>query len=469
MAILEQTMSQPTAEVPAVVIGASMAGLLAARVLANHYRQVILIERDDLPDAPSPRNGVPQARHAHLLLIRGRQILDQLFPGLVDALIAEGAFALDIGMDFQAFLAAGWTPRIATGLVTISCSRDLLETRLRQRLATLPTIQFLEKSDAIGLVIDKEQNRVTHVRVRSREASHDLRELPAQLIVDASGRSSHSSEWLTALGYPVPPETTVNAFLGYASRIYAAPTPPLSNWKALVVQARAPSPGRGGVILPLEGNRWIVTLAGYGRNYPPTHEEGFLEFASSLPVPDLYEAIRHAEPLSPISGYQRTENHWRHFEQLANLPENLFFIGDSVCAFNPVYGQGMTNAAMSALTLDQALRTKDGGSSYPFQKQLAKQNETPWLLATTEDYRYPTTQGPKLGLSTRLAHWYLKQLIETLTDEPEVFLTFLEVLHLVRPPSVLGSAPIVAKVMRHSLFHRTPAHAPVAAAAGGDS
>jgi hypothetical protein len=195
-----------------------------------------------------------------------------------------------------------------------------------------------------------------------------------------------------------------------------------------------------------------VTLAGYGRDYPPTDDPGYLEFAKSLIHPAIYDAIRAAEPLTPISGYQRTENQMRHYEQLDHTLDNFFLLGDSVSAFNPVYGQGMSNAAMSAETLDAVLREGMPDAARRFQKALAKQNETPWLLATTEDFRYPTTEGAKPGLGTRFSQWYVTRVTETLSAEPQVFVTFCEVLHLVKPPSALSRPNVLFPVLRHAIL-----------------
>lgn len=235
-----------------------------------------------------------------------------------------------------------------------------------------------------------------------------------------------------------------------ATRIFAQPTNLRSGWKAVLIQARAPTLMRAGAILPIEGQRWIVTLAGYARDYPPNDEAGFMEFAGSLADPLIYNSLREATPLTPISGYQRTENHMRHYERLSRFPENFFVTGDAVSAFNPVYGQGMTNAALAALTLDKTLRGGLQGASRKFQAELAKQNETPWLMATTEDYRFPTTEGARPGLATRAAQWYISRVVETAVDKRAVYIAFNEVTHLLRPPpSALFQPGVLWEVLRH--------------------
>lgn len=434
----------------AIVIGASMAGLLAARVLSDHFDRVTLIERDLLPDTPTARNGVPQARHTHILLVRGRRVMDQLLPGLIEDLVADGAVLFDSTFDAIQLVASGWLPRVHSSLLTVSASRDLIEWRVRQRVLSSARINCIQETDVIGLT--SEGSQVNGVRIRRRGQTRPEERMPATIVADASGRGSHMPEWLTALEYPEPAVTRVNPFLGYASRIFAQPPDVSVDWKVILIAARPPELKRAGALVPLEGKRWFVTLAGYGRDFPPTHEADFMEFAKSLASPMLYDAIRNAEPLTPIHGYQRTENQMRHYERMDRLPENLVCLGDSVSAFNPVYGQGMTNAAVSAVTLDGVLRQGLPGASRRFQDGLAKQNETPWLLATGEDYRFPTTEGPKPGLATRFGQWYVNRVIATAVNKPEVFLAFNRVVQLVEPPSSLFSPSVMTQVLRQTIL-----------------
>ncbi|MBV9126363.1 MAG: hypothetical protein JO112_23690, partial [Planctomycetes bacterium] len=281
--------------------------------------------------------------------------------------------------------------------------------------------------------------------------------LEADLVVDASGRGSRAPQWLKALGYTPPEDTVVNAFLGYASRVYQSPPNPPAEWKTLYLQSKPPVGKRTGLIAPVEGGRWMVTLSGRGGDYPPTDEAGFLDFARSLPSSMLYEAIRQAEPLSPIAGYRATENRLRHFERLARWPEGFVVLGDAACAFNPVYGQGMTTAALGAVTLDQCLRSQPAGPARVhdglarrFQRQLAAVNVTPWLLATGEDHRYPTTVGGRPSRLTRLQQHYVDQVIRLSTRDPQTRLTFLKVLHLIQSPRALFGPRVLLGLLRQA-------------------
>lgn len=428
----------------AVVIGASMAGLLTARVLAEHFARVTLVERDRLPDGAEFRKGVPQSRHLHVLLARGLDVLRQLFPGIDEELLSAGTVPVEWPRDALWLTPHGWSERFATGIRILSVSREFLEWTVRRRVAGIENIRVLESREAIGLLASADGRAVEGVRLRARPSAGGepgaVEELRAGLVVDASGRNSRAPEWLAQLGYERPAETKINSFLGYASRYYAIPTDFDADWRLLFIQGKPPTIARGGGLFPIEGNRWIVTVAGVGRDYPPTDHEGFLAFARSLRSPLLYEAIRGAEALSPIHGYQRTENQRRFYEKLARLPERFLVTGDAICAFNPIYGQGMTAAAQGALVLDRLLRERaDGLTGLPrrFQAEVAKVNAGAWLIATGEDLRYPTTEGGERNLQTRLSHRYMDRVIGAATRNKQVNLAFLNVLQLVAPPTAL--------------------------------
>lgn len=424
----------------AVVIGASMSGMLAARVAADHFDRVTLIDRDDLPmgSEPLPRKGLPQARHVHLLLMRGRIILDRLFPGFTAELVAHGAQKIDVIGDVRWYSPVGWAIRFKSGVTTPACSRDLLDWVVRCRLTTYPQIRIMSNTEVVELIASGDKRRVTGVRVRARNKELDaVQDIQADFVVDASGRNSHTPQWLEQLGYARPTEKVVSAFTGYASRIYTKPTD--VDWQGLLMQPAPPHNLRGGVIYALEGSRCVVTLAGAGKDYPPTDETEFMEFAKTLRDPLLYNTIQKLQPLSPINGYRATENRCRQYERLPRWPEGLVVTGDAACAFNPVYGQGMTAAALGAATLSRCLEQHKGsdlrGVGRGFQHHLARVNATIWLLATGEDFRYVQTESSRpRTLITKLLHRYVDLFIPQAARDPKLYTRLAEVLHLVQPP-----------------------------------
>jgi 2-polyprenyl-6-methoxyphenol hydroxylase-like FAD-dependent oxidoreductase len=432
----------------AIVIGSGMAGLLAGRVLANHFEQVTIVERDQFPDAPQPRNGVPQSRHLHVLLMRGQLILEALFPGLRDQLIQTGAVPLNPSGDVALFSAFGWLPRYESNLVQISMSRDLLDWTIRQRLEQVENVKFLPESQVTGLIATEDGQGIAGVKIRDQS-------LYADWIVDASGQTSKTPQWLEALGYEPPSEMFVNAFIGYSSRIYRLPADFQADWKGIFITCAPQGATRGGVLFPIEGDRWSVGLAGAERDYPPTTEAEFLEFAKTLVSPDIYEAIKEAEPLTPIYGFRRTENRLRQYEKMQRQPENFVVIGHAACTFNPIYGQGMTVAALSAQTVDQCF-TKHRSSSLKglarkIQKEVAKVQDQPWTFAINQDYRYSSAEGLKSQGLNRLLDMYFDHLGQLMTQKAEIYQAFLEVMHMLKPASSLFQPGIAIQVLGQAL------------------
>lgn len=433
----------------AIVIGGSIAGLLSARILCNHFEKVTVIERDSYPKGDEPRNGLPQGHHQHFVMARGQRILEQLFPGIQKELVSAGAPLPDMGTAINFLFPSGWGPLFQCGELTFVCSRPLVESRIRQRVASISNVTFVQGREVARLLPNAENNGVIGI-VDSSNSN-----IEADLVVDASGRTSCAPKWLEELGYETPKETVVNAFLGYATRWYERPKNFNADWKGSLMFCRPPHFPRGGMIFSEETGLWIVTLLGSARDYPPTDELGFLEFARSLPSNRIYDAIKDARPLSPIYGYRNTRNCLRHYDKMADWPEGFVALGDAVCAYNPVYGQGITVCAMSAMKLDECLykqrkhKPDEGvtGLSRYFQKQLVKVNAFPWQMATAEDFRWPSTEGPKPKRITKFMHWYLDQVIVLIPENPEVYQTFLSVMNMIRPPRDLFQYHLLMRVL----------------------
>lgn len=444
----------------AVVIGGSMAGLLAARVLSNHFGRVTIIERDTLPQSGEHRGGVPQSRHLHTLLVQGQHTLEKLFPGFSAEMSSVGAPEVTWGVDNIFLTTGGYAQQYDMGIQNNLLSRVELEWLVRKRVQNIANITFLTERDVRGLIASDDHQTVLGVEIESRQ-DHQVEQIMADLVVDASGRGSKAPEWLQSLGYGAPQETVINAHTGYATRWFERPANGTNNNWAIVIQPRAAEKlYRGGGLMLMEGNRWVVTLLGANGDYPPTDEAGFMEFAKTLPGADIYNAIKDAKPISPIYGYRKLENRMRHYEKLSRRPDGLIVTGDAACAFNPIYGQGMTAAALEADLLDTLLQKHANAmAGFPaaFQKGLRRVADGPWLMATSEDMRYPDVEGQKPNAVIRLMHRYLDLLARAIPYDRHVALAFVQGMNLLKHPSVMMRPDIVTRVLLRTLQMRRKA------------
>lgn len=439
----------------AVVIGSSIAGLTATRVLTDHCERVTIIERDIAPTAKEFRKGVPQARHPHILLKGGEQVLESLFPGLRQELFDNGALPLNMGNDMDWFMLGQWRKKFTSSIINVTCSRPLLESSIHARLKAHPKVTFVQESEVIGLLVDESKTHVTGIQTRSRR-DQVITEIKANIVVDASGRDSDTPRWLNKLGFPAPTETSVTSKPGYATRIYNIPANFKQDWKAIYVQPSAPNLTRGAIIVPMEGNRWHVTVFGMAGDYPPTTEAGFLEYAQSLPDQRIYEAIKDATPLTEVWSFRRGENRLRHYEQLSRYLEGFLVFGDAVYALNPVYGQGMTVASLGAMEMDKCLREQqivhsDGslnGLAKSFQTRLATVIAGPWQLATGEDRRWNLDENIKpMDFPTRMIQNYIGKLLRLTLTDTSVAEAFFHVQQMIAPPTLFFRPDILWKVL----------------------
>ncbi|MFY1637930.1 NAD(P)/FAD-dependent oxidoreductase [Solwaraspora sp. WMMB335] len=453
----------------AVVIGGSLAGLCAARALVDHVDQVTVVDRDRFPDVPTVRSGVPQAHHLHVLVTAGQRALDGLFPGLVTELYEAGAVVVDTPTDVLYLTATGWRERFAATHRLVGTSRELLDWTVRNRLAADPRVRFLPAHEAMELIGADGRDAVTGVVVRPRGSAGALQQrLTADLVVDASGRGSRTPQWLARLGYGEPQQTRVDSGLSYASRRYVLAPNAVEGWKNIVLMPEPPHTGRGAVLYPIEGGRWMVTLGGLGGDRPPTDEAGFLEFAREMRSPLLYEAIKNAIPDSAIHGFRGTANHRRHYETMPRWPDGFLVVGDAACTFNPVYGQGMSVAARNAVVLGAHLRRHGGRFGRAVQARVARCSDAPWRIATGADLRYPSTVGPR-PRGGALARWYLDRMADVANRDPYVCEVLTDVLHLVAPLSAVVRPTVVARVLRGRPGPRLDAPAPTASPGTGPS
>jgi len=440
----------------AVVIGGSMAGLLAARVLADFFDNVTVIERDEPTGQPEPRRGVPQGRHAHGLLLRGQDTICRLFPGVREELLAAGATPVNMGRDVKWFHFGVWKCRYHSALDFISASRPLIEWTLAERVRRLPNVKMLHGWSVESVIYDGE--RIGGVRAHLRDDRQAARRVHADLVIDATGRGSQIPQQLRALGFELPPESAVRIDVGYSTCTFRAPATP-RDWKMLYVVAQPPAK-RGGLILPMEGNRWMCTVVGSHGDHPPTDLAGYLAFAKTLPAPDIYEALRNAEPLTEPVRYGFRAGLRRHYEKLNRFPQGLLVLGDALCSFNPVYGQGMSAASMYADALQTCLQERVAlGWSLKdlwrtFFRDAARAADRPWQLATGEDFRHPQTGGER-GRALRFLHWYTSKVHLAASVSPQVTERFYEVMHLLKAPTALFTPAILWKVATSRGARRT--------------
>ena len=420
----------------AIVIGGSMAGILAARILSDFYRAVVVVERDSLPTLAKARQGVPQGLHAHALLARGQEILETLFPGLTQQLVDQGALQ---GWG-RFYVGGGFLCQMENGPKALFVSRPCLETEVRTRLLTLPNIHILENHNVLGLVASEDYERVTGVRLADRTTSNE-NILSADLVVDASGRGSHTPTWLESMGYDKPTVELVEVKMGYATRFYRRQPEHLEG-DFMANIAPTLSNKRGCGMMAQEGERWIVTLAGYFGDYPPTDEAGYLEFAKNLPVSDIYEVIRTATPLSDPVPFKFPANQWRHYEKLGHFPENFLVIGDSICSFTPIYGQGMTVAAMEAIALQACLEAGTEQLAPRFFKKAGKIVNMAWSVAAGSDLGLSDVRG-SLPAPVRFINWYMGKLQMVARHDPGVAMAFMKVAQLMASPSSIMHPRIV--------------------------
>jgi 2-polyprenyl-6-methoxyphenol hydroxylase-like FAD-dependent oxidoreductase len=426
----------------AVVIGAGIAGLSAAAAVAARYQRVVLVDRDKLPDTATPRRGVPQSHHAHVLLAAGQRALEELFPGLGAELVEAGAIPFDPGADLGFYrYGARWT-RVASGLEVVALTRPLLELKVRQRVAALPNVTVRAETAVAGLT--GADGRVTGVVL------DDGTELAADLVVDSSGRGSRSDRWLGGLGLPAPEVVEVKIGVGYATQLLRREPDGLADGVGVLVMPTPPDQKRIGLALAVENDRWLVGLGGWHGEHAPGDSEGFRRYAEGLPDPAVAQVLARSEPVTDIVTYGFPSSRRRLFERLRRPPGGYLTTGDAFCSFNPIYGQGMTCAAMEAVVLGRLL-DRHGDASGPlareFYREAARVIATPWRFAVGADFAFPETVGPRpagMGLLNR----YSTRLQRTARVDPTVRRTFTEVQQLVTPPSALFAPRIVARVMK---------------------
>ena len=446
----------------AVVIGGSLAGLMTARVLADHFESVTVLERDHIEPGPALHRSIPQGNHLHALLLGGQRVMASLYPNFLARLDSLGSVRCRLAKElvFYGPFGKAYSP---TGVVReprdfgidfYQQSRGLLEYCVRQCTLEHANVTFRNECAAQGLVF--RHNRVEGVLCNDDGASHSV---AADLVVDAGGRGSHAPRWLAELGFKVPAETTIGVDFAYASTKYHVPEDydrqePLVGFDL----ALAPDCPNGAIMEIIEGDLLHVTLAGRFGDYPPPNEAGFLAFAKSLHSPKLYELINRAERVSDITSYRYPTAVLRHYDRLPNFPDGFLVLGDAIASFNPIYGQGMSVAALQVRALQQLLAQRaaeaDGIadvalSFFPIAAEIA---DHAWRLAADQDLAYPQTPGERPpDFNQRLA--YFAAIVALTAEDIEVHRLLTEVLSLCKPLSALKEEPLQARALEEQRQH----------------
>ena len=422
----------------AVVLGASMGGLSAARVLADFYDRVTVVERDVLPLIPGNRRGVPQGRHGHALLGRGLAVLGEFFPGFTDDLDAAGVPALDYRDLTQGYLSFGGhlIPR-SGGFATVPSayipSRPLLEGLVRQRLRAIGNVALLDGYDVVSLSPSDDGRRVTGATIKAHD-DEQAHFLAADLVVDATGRSARTPAFLEALGYARPRQDCVKVRLTYASQLFRLP--PGSMREKIVLVSPVPGRTTGMALFGYENDTWMLTAFGMAGAEPPRELPDIVKFVGALAPPQVAVALAGGEPFGEVCRFRYPESRWRRYDKLRRFPDGLLVIGDAICSFNPAYGQGMTVAALQAQALGRCLADGTTQLARRFFRAAAEPIGVAWQFAVGGDLALPEVEGHR-PLSVRLTNKYVGRLQTAAESNLEIAEQFVRVVGFLDPPSRL--------------------------------
>jgi 2-polyprenyl-6-methoxyphenol hydroxylase-like FAD-dependent oxidoreductase len=449
-----------------------MGGLLAARVLADFYDTVTVVERDELPNDPVNRRGVPQGRHVHALLPRGAQILHELFPGLLEELVANGAPVWDDGELSKLHMSYNGHQLLRSGKAQADDfyfpSRPFLECHIRRRLQAIENITILGGHAMAELTSTADRSRVTGVRVIDRDGAEQT--LAADLVMDAMGRGSHTPAFLESLGYGRPAEDHIVMHTTYVSQLLWIPPNTLTEMLVLI----SPAPGRptGMFLFGYENDSWMFTVFGMVGHEPPRDLAGMLAFAEGYAPEHLLAAVRAGEPISPVVQHRMPSSQWRRYDKMRRFPDGLLVCGDAICSFNPIYGQGMTVAALDAAALRDTLRRGITDLPRRYFRAAAKAIGVAWQIAAGSDLAFPQVEGrrtPAMRLTNRFVDWVLT----AIESDSVVGFQFFNVTGLIDPPTRLLHPSFLYRVATVNRRHRQrdsqPQHTRLADRAHGNT
>jgi 2-polyprenyl-6-methoxyphenol hydroxylase-like FAD-dependent oxidoreductase len=432
----------------AVVLGASMAGLLAARALADFFDRVTVVERDPLSDAGAARQGVPQGRHLHALLARGAQVIEELFPGILDELVLDGAQHFDGGDLSRLHYCVGGHLLVRRGsapaFAAYCATRPFLEGHVRRRLRGMANVTLLDEHTIVALTSTSDHQRVTGARVLSRRTG-ECTALGADLVVDATGRAAHTPAWLDSLGYDRPPEDRVVVHLAYASQLLRMATDAPHELGFLV--GIAPGRPRGVGLLHCENDLWLLTVMGIAGSEAASDLGAMCDFVEDCAPAQLLAAVRDAEPVGEPVRHKMPCSRWRRYDKMRRFPEGLLVTGDAICSFNPIYGQGMTVAALEALALRDCLSRGTGDLAPRFFRAAAAPIHQAWQLSANPDLALPEIDGTP-PLVARLLNGYLDRVLAAAESDTVIVDQFVRVTSLLDPATRLLRPQVIWRVLR---------------------
>ena len=462
----------------AVVLGGSIAGMLAALPLSEAYREVVLIDRDELdepePDRPAGvltvRRAVPHGWQLQALLAKGQRVLEDLFPGMTDELVSFGSSIGDFNKNVRWYFDGRKMKQVESDMIAVGPGRPLLENRIRARISALPNVVFRQNTDILGIVASPDRTRIIGARIQSQEPGSEAETVLGDLVVDTTGRGSRSPRWLTELGYPEVEVEHVKMGLAYSTaNLLIDRDDDLLGEDVASVPIGTPNIPRGAVYARLPGYN-AITLTGILGQKPPTDRAGFLAYAESLAIPDIAEVVRRAEFIHDPVPFNFPESRRRRFDKMGSLPDNYLIMGDAVCIFNPIYAQGMTVAAIEATVLRDHLSHGTTPQPLRFQRDIVKRGTSiAWDVAASGDFTHPGVGGAK-GVKFRMGGWFVQKATAAAEFDDKLSSAFLRTAGLIAPPTSMMRPGLMARALfgKKSQPLPDPGYKPVSAAAVPD-
>ncbi|MBN6036995.1 NAD(P)/FAD-dependent oxidoreductase [Amycolatopsis sp. 195334CR] len=448
----------------AVVLGGSIAGLFAARVLADAYDEVLIVDRDALIGVDGPRRSCPQGKHINGLLARGQLAMEEMFPGITEEIFADGVPTGDLAGDVRWYFKGKPIKQQDAGLTCVAASRPMLEKHIRRRTNALENITFVEKHDILGLVTSEDKRRVTGVKVQRIGTKAAEKVLNADLVIDATGRGSRTPIWLEELGYGRVEEERKKIGLGYVTQHYRLTEEVYHGDLSINPVASADLP-RGAIFTKTDGGRVELTTYGLLGDHPPTDQAGLFEWLKTLATQDIYNAVKTAEILDEPTAFRFPTTLRRRYEKMDRFPDGLLVVGDAVTCFNPVYAQGMTVSALSALTIRGHLHSGATPDPKMYFADLARDViDPPWEMTNTVDLSFPGVEGERT-FALKVQQFFLSLTQTAASRDGDVAAAYMKTAGMVAKPETLMQPKILFKIIKAVLFGKKNQAVPRSAAA----